>query len=249
MRLCRYKEQLNINSAREILQYHQSNSPLVTIIGELHEHDFNCSDKNMSLLDFCRFKIEENKKCRILLEYPPNFKQQERIGSKIIRDVFTGSDTNVRKFSYGIDIRSEFIGIYNQNILYHREDYLPKDVEKLKETFINSFSIEKMKKLCRNENEEYINRIKDKFEKLKKINYVDSEVIYELKWAWAMVMDCYILSIITTEDTENTNEYIIICGNNHVKNLKKEIKLNQVTNITNRDKNKCIMLKELKKIC
>lgn len=249
MQLCRYKEQLNINSAREILQYQQSNSPLITIIGEIHEHDFNCGDENMSLLDFCRLRIEENKKCKILLEYPPNFKQQDRIGSKIIRDVFTSSDTKVRKFSSGVDIRSEFIGIHNQNILYHNEDYLPKDVEKIKEIFINSFSIEKMKKICGVENEEYINRIKYKFENLKKINYIDNELIHELKWAWAMVMDCYILSIIDVKDTESTNEYIIICGNNHVKNLKNEIKLRQITNITNRDRKKCVMLKDLKKIC
>lgn len=247
-----FKKKILLNSATGVLQF--VNTSMVTIIGETHDDNFTCKTENsISIFEYCKLKIKENKNCKILLEFPPQSNKQDRIGSKIIRDVFTTNDKTVRNNTEGVDIRSMFIGMINQNNLYHDSSkILSFNTKTIKKYYVDTFSEKKLIEISGYPNDEqmsiYLKNIIEKFKKIQTIEHVfNDDDLLELKWAWAMVMDYEILNKIS----KNKNiEFIIVVGNNHLINIKNILTKNNyvkiITDIENANSNNCINLKKLK---
>lgn len=260
MTICTYDKKRWLNSAVGISQYeiNTNNKPkLITIIGELHELDFTCESpgSSISLFEYCKSRINENRKCKIMLEYPDGYEDIDRIGSKIIRDAFNG-DTPVRSASIGIDIRYEFLGMMNIQRLYHSKSQIPDNFEKLNEDFIQPFSIKKLNEICGKPTNEitlnYSKILLEKFSNLSEIYNKDvDECILELKWAWSMVMDYHIINKITAKS--NTTEFIIIVGKNHLTNLRNILnnadECVTLVDITDSNKTNCVACHGLRKVC
>ena len=108
-----------IGSARGITQMNINGKRLITIIGELHEKDFDC-DNSITIYEYCKYRAKKNPKCVFLFEFEPTRTHGfEKIGSKIIRDVFTGEDNIVRRRSTGVDVRLDHITMRQQQHLYN----------------------------------------------------------------------------------------------------------------------------------
>lgn len=249
-----------INSARGVSQFLLTTDReiLITIVGELHEQEFECKMDgcNLSIFDYCNNRVSVNPLCEILLEYPPDFEEHDRLGSKVIRDVFTTGPNKVRKVTSGVDIRSDFIGVENHQILYHDENQIPNSIEDIMTLYIDPFSVKKLEAICGKPEPQlskyYVDSLNNKFENFESVYKTDKdEGVLWLKWAWAMVMDYKILNTILS--SENTTEYIIIAGNNHLTNLTKTLdQMDDCTNITrlgNNNEKNCVAVHKMKRMC
>jgi hypothetical protein len=254
-KFCTIKNSELIKSARSVSQYRiKKLSRLITVIGELHDDDFDCDGTSISIYDYCLSRALSNNKCHFMFEYHPGVKDKTRIGSTVIRDVFTSYDTTVRDRSIGIDIRTDFITRESQSLLYNddygfarkygnstrllKKDYVvPYTNSKIKN---NSKSVE-VKTYSKNLNllfDEYNKRLPD---------------VMDLKWAWAKVMDCTILDRMLEEDND-IDEYVLVVGENHCKNIHEVIstwspECVEILNHTYREAGMCITTKKMKKTC
>jgi hypothetical protein len=212
-----------IKSARSVSQYRikmdDDSDRFVTVIGELHENEFDCDGKSISIYEYCLQRADSNDKCHFMFEYHPDVTDKSRIGSSIIRDVFTNKSNAVESRSVGIDTRTDFISRNAQSLLYNDESGFIKkygnNALRIKEDYILSYN---QNKFINNsgtyEMKSYSKKLNKKFsEYIRKSPSID-----DLKWAWAMVMDYTILDKML-EPNDQINEYVVVIGENHCKNI------------------------------
>jgi len=260
MSVCNIKDKSWINSARGVTQLELTinGSPrVITIIGELHEHEFSCGEgKSMSIYDYCLSRANSNKNCRFLFEYNQSMINQiHRVGSQIIRDVFVSKPNIVREKSSGVDIRLFYLTTEQQQHLYNntsgffrkykdgtgsvQEDY----IEKYKKVKLNDPKISQYtEELIQYKNK--LNLLFKGFEKSK-------PGISDLQWAWCKVMDYKILWEISKGD--DVTEFIVVVGENHRINITNTMSnwdnciiLMDVGGLGNES---CVNTNKMKKIC
>lgn len=207
-----------LNSVRGLSQFYinkEGKRPVkITLIGELHNNIFECKGgDDISVFEYCKIRNSQNKKCKFLLEYPPGYTGDFNvIGSDVIQDIFTREENDVRLNSIGIDIRHNFLSCHGVNKLYHGS-MTDSELERIK-------NIDKKKlfdiagKPRTRELENYIIMLIDKFDMCNSL--------IDVKWAWSMVTDYNILNIIFSDTS--VDEYIIVVGNNHRKNIRNTLK-------------------------
>jgi hypothetical protein len=262
-KLCTINTSELIQSARSVSQYKINvgggQKRLITIIGELHEMEFECDGNSISIYNYCLNRAKQNDKCHFMFEYGPNVVDKSRIGSKIIQDVFTSGPNKVMDRSVGIDIRLDYLTRKTQTLLYNDDvgfySTYSNDPTKIAKDFIDTYNNDKFKYKC-NELNLYSKKVKDEFKYSKeRLKSYESDVYnnIDLKWAWAMVMDGEIMTNILKPD-KNINEYVIVVGENHCKNIHNVIdtwskdRVEIVSHLKHEYK-KCINTKKLKKLC
>jgi len=127
----------NLRSVHNLIQFkykptESEDTKLVTIIGELHEHTFNCRSSSSSIIEYAKSRIQNNPNCILLLEAPCFFKHEQlsKVGSDAIREAstyFNQDDVTNGKLD-NFDIRSIILkrrnqrdqdGLNTQNRLYY----------------------------------------------------------------------------------------------------------------------------------
>lgn len=265
MSVCNIKQSSWINSARGVTQIElnvNGNPRLVTIIGELHQQEFDCSEKgsSMSIYEYCLERAISNPNCKFLFEYNhENTHDFRRIGSKIIQDVFTSGENQVKSRSKGIDIRLSYITMCQQQHLYNdiagfrskynnigkiREDYVKQYQTKIKENPLS----DPTESSLQDDLQQYIQSIDQDFKKYTK----EIPSLMDLRWLWSRFMDYQILWEISNK-LDDSNEYIIVVGENHRKNISDTItnwkSVNILTEYSNNHAGECVNIKKLKGIC
>ena len=218
-----------LKSARSVSQYkikiNNQEDRLVTVIGELHELDFDCNGKSLSVFDYCMSRALSNNNCRFLFEYNSNVIDKSRIGSTVVQEVFTSGPNAVARRCIGIDTRTDFLTRQSQTLLYNDEagfdNIYGNNRLKIRDDFINTYDEEKL--ICNKDEPEllsYKNQISKSFTECDDQIRQHSEIYnsLNLKWAWAMVMDYSIMKLMLEPD-DNVNEYVIVIGENHRKNI------------------------------
>lgn len=227
VKFCPIEEYNLIGSARGITQMEISGKRIVTIIGELHDKEFECMN-NITIYDYCLKRANENKKCRFLFEFEPNRTNNfNRIGSKIIRDVFAGEDNIVKKRSTGVDIRLDILSMLQQQYLYNNSqgfsmkyDITRADgMEALKKDYVKSYRNDVQKDpeqtMCSENLSNYGKSLDKLFYGLKKQGELTRD---DLKWAWSKLMDYNVIWEMTRKDND-VDEIIVVLGENHRSNI------------------------------
>jgi len=236
-----------INSVKGVTKY-RINNRIVLILGELHDQSIVCSRKGagISVFDYLKERAADNDRAIFLLEFnTSNTTDYSRIGSKIIRDVFTGGVNNVRDKTRGVDTRLDCITQTNQNILYNDDTQLyniyvnpvlrrrsttPSMISMFIATYIDPYY--KKGQLECGDDEKLLDYKKDltaTFDDVKarlgksgNLFATDDkfrdEIMTTIRWGWARLMDFEILREIRSVDS--SNEIIIVVGNNHRKNIR-----------------------------
>jgi hypothetical protein len=256
---CKINTSELIKSARSVSQYKIKNKNgidrLVTVIGELHEMEFDCNGTSISIYEYCLSRSTNNK-CYFMFEYHPDSVDNSRIGSNIIRDVFTSGKNNVKKHSIGIDTRIDFLTRNAQTRLYNDEYGFEKEYGdnqiKIRNDYIQPFDKNKLLHANSTELKSYVNKLNKKFTDCDE-HLNNHSTIYELKWAWAMVMDYTILEKMLRPD-DDINEYVIVVGENHCKNIHDTVltwskDVVEILSNETRQPDTCITTKTLKKQC
>jgi hypothetical protein len=251
--ICSISNSELIKSARSVSQYKiKKLSRLITVIGELHDDEFDCDGKSISIYEYCLSRALSNNKCHFMFEYHPGVTDKTRIGSNIIRDVFTVPDDTVRKRSVGVDTRTDFITRESQTLLYNDNNGFVKkygtDTFRLKKDYVLPYKNNKNNSKSE-EVKTYSNKLKLLFDEYNKRL---PEAI-DLKWAWAKVMDCTILDKMLESD-DDIDEYVLVVGENHCKNIHAVITTwsldtVEILNHIYRGPGSCITTSKLKKIC
>ena len=125
-----------------------------------------------------------------------------------------------------------------------REDYVDQYKIKIKENPLN----DPAKSSLQNELKQYIQNIDQDFKKYTK----EIPSLMDLRWLWSRFMDYQILWEVSNK-LDKSNEYIIVVGENHRKNIADTvIKWNSVIILNdyyNNHAGECINIKNLKGIC
>ena len=249
---------------------------LVTVVGEHHEQTFQCGGENdITIYQYLKKRAVENKRCRFLLEYHPDLPQKEiaQIGTEVIRSVFSTSEKVndlIQARVVGVDIRENYITRDGQSLLYNEDQsfkkrYIdPMDIRAITEDFVEPFDAKRLKqdfpiaRNCGNRRnlEKYLGYVTEAFNALDSTKQKVNDYVYDLKVAWAKVMDYVILLQICSFGKE-VNEVIVVVGEFHRQNISNALKewsnckmitgsdyLNEV-----KSKNNCVRKKKLKVIC
>lgn len=256
-----YKEtEYQLSDAIGFSQYVLDKQRLITLIGELHEKEFKCQYKSISIDDYCIKRLSKNSNCRILLEYNaganPNL-----IGSKTIRNIYNKLENKNKIIPY--DYRSYFLGVGGQNDLYTRGFLKYKSREDLYNSFVKPYydkisnnsdifkinnklySLQSYKLLF-----SYNNFIQEKFNKISIIlqdaNYnIKNNIHTILKEIWKHVCDYFLLKILLVEDNA-VNEMIVVLGKKHYTNVadmfSKKSNILQILSQNNKGEGNCVRL-------
>ena len=260
MSTCLLKTNNLMDSVRGVTQIElkvDGKNRIVTILGELHNHGFKCSKgKNISMYDYCVEREANNKNCMFMLEYNSKEKHMDRIGSEIIREVFSGSSNKVRSKCIGVDTRQEYITRDQQSVLYNEEIsysqiYTP-NVELTKKHYIDPYTNTGLSKINNSDfNTEmalYRNEIETEFYNLNKKSKISQ---LDLKWVWCKVMDYDVLNEIIKKGS--ADEYVVVLGENHRNNITRQLeKWNSVKILKNesgKNQHDCVKTKELSTAC
>jgi hypothetical protein len=247
-----------LESTVSFLQYIIRCCRLVTFIGELHNKSFKCNKSSLSIAEYCKNATGRNPNCRVILEY---YKDDDplRMGSKAIRSSFRALErTGNKNLIIPLDYRPYFLTRKGQNDLYGGGWKTYNTHAKVRKAFVVPFlkhkSVFELNKNNWSEESEFL-----------KI-YVDNMVMYfrnidmqlaekkqlddireKLVKGWAIVADYFIIREILKKD-DNVNEYILILGEAHIKNIKRvfnKININFVSQIgdyQNGKKRNCVGL-------
>lgn len=255
---CDITEKQLLNSARGVTQFNIRGERIVTIIGELHMLEFDC-DNGKTMYQYCVERATANPRCKFLFEYPPdgNF-DFKRVGSNIMQDVFVRNGDNVVKSRCkGVDSRLVILGKERQQNLYNNtKGYSAKygdNDELLFDDYVESYKNTRkdpVDTICEKNLREYGEEIDSLFNGFS----TDPPERQDLKWAWSKMMDYNAMWEMTSKQA-NTNEIIVIVGNNHRINIFQSMKdweccelIKNLENI-NGNKNKCINMGNIKTVC
>ena len=221
-----------LESAVCFLQYIIRCCRLVTLIGELHNKSFKCNESSLSISEYCKNATGRNPNCRVILEY---YKDDDplRMGSKSIRTTFRALERIGKKDQIiPLDYRSYFLTRKGQNDLYGDGWKTYKTHDKVRNSFIVPFlkniSLFEMNKNYSEESEFlkiYVNNMVKYFKKIdieltQKKNLDD--IREKLVKGWAIVADYFIIKEIVKQN--DVDEYILILGKAHIKNIEKVFK-------------------------
>ena len=250
-----------LGTAVNLQQYITSdNKKIVTIIAEYHDYNFNCIN-NKDISQYCFEEVNNNKNCRILLEYS-KYDDPKTIGSKTINTTYNKLvKHNKQKHIIPIDYRTLFLRANGQSNIYDidwRKTNYTK--EKVIKKFIQPF-YRLAKKIFTIDSDHYtynsylniqkyiMNDIVPQFDFiLRNIDNLDmGHLQEELKINWNKVMDIGI--IITILKKGKLDEFILIAGVRHCKNLQKMLNTYfkndfRFLHEQHGDKGKCIQLEE-----
>ena len=81
------ESKIQLNSAVGFSQYIYRDNILLTMIGELHDHNWKCPHPSISISDYCEQAVKRNPMCKVLLEYN-NGDNALGIGSEAVRGVY-----------------------------------------------------------------------------------------------------------------------------------------------------------------
>ena len=233
------KDSSQLGTAVNLQQYiTRDNQKLITIIAEYHDYNFNCIN-NKDISQYCLEEVNNNRNCRILLEYS-KYDNPKTIGSKTINTTYNKLVKNRKeKHIIPIDYRTLFLKAKGQSDLYdiqwEKTNYTKDIILKrfIKPFYALSSYIFKIDK------NQYTNQAYDDIH-----NYINNDIVpqfnfivknmdrftgqnepgikhlqEELKVTWNKVMDIGIM--ITILKQEKTDEFILIAGLRHCKNLQK----------------------------
>jgi len=224
---------IKLNSATSFAQYIFGQERLITLIGELHNHSWQCDKPSLSIAEYCEKALKHNSMCKILLEYNKG-DFPKKIGSEAIRDVYIvaekmGMENNIIPF----DNRAFFLTFRGQGELYSDRYYNYKTWEEIGNTFIEPFYKRwrekpdlfkvgdnypvKIKNYLENQ---YVSDMDITFRTIAGMlgKYPNEEIHKALKDAWKKVADFFILRILLRNDS--VNEYIVILGEAHFNNIR-----------------------------
>lgn len=232
-KIVRHVGKSQLGSAINFKQYlFKDNQKMITIIGEYHNHDFNCFN-NKDISQYCLERVKNNSKCSILLEYS-KYDDPKTIGSTTINSTYKKLVKHKKqKHIVPIDFRTLFLKAEGQSKLYDSIwDEKTWTKSKILKSYINPF-FNKAKKILKIDRKKYsdqsykniylyiLNVIAPQFNLI--ADNLDQFEIkplqQELRIVWNKVMDIGILIHILSNDT--TDEYIVIAGNRHCKNLER----------------------------
>jgi hypothetical protein len=236
MSIVRHIGKSQLGSAINFKQYlFSNNEKIITVIGEYHNYDFNCIN-NKDISQYCLERVKNNRNCSILLEYS-KYDDPKTIGSTTINSTYNKLLKHKKqKHIVPVDFRTLFLKSKGQSKLYDIKWSLETAEKwtknKISKAYINPFFTKAKTILKLNpknySNESYkniylyiLNVIAPQF------NFINDNLDRfeldplqeELRQVWNKVMDIGILIHILNKDT--TDEYIVIAGNRHCKNLER----------------------------
>ena len=234
MSIVRHIGKSQLGSAINFKQYLFSDKQkIITIIGEYHNYDFNCFN-NKDISQYCLERVKNNSKCSILLEYS-KYDDPKTIGSTTINQTYNKLVKHKKqKHIVPVDFRTLFLKYEGQSKLYdtkwNTNDKWTKN--KILKEYIEPF-FNKAKKILKLNRKKYsdesykniylyiLNVIAPQFNLLQYnlIRFQIENIQEELRILWNKIMDIGILIHILRKDT--TDEYIVIAGNRHCKNLER----------------------------
>jgi len=232
-KIIRHNGNSQLKTAINFKQYvSNDNKKIITVIGEYHNYDFNCVN-NKDISQYCLERVNDNKNCTILLEYS-KYDDPKTIGSKTINSTYDKLIKNKkRKHIIPVDFRTLFLKSKGQSNLYDIDWTEGKYTnDKIIKLFIDPF-FKHAKRILKINPKNYslqsytniyhyiIKEIAPQF------NFIENNIYKfqieplqkELKMIWNKVMDIGIMIHILKKNF--TDEYIIIAGNRHCKNLEK----------------------------
>ena len=258
---------------------------LATFFGEYHEQTFQCGGGNdITIYQYLKKRVVDNNQCRFLLEYHPDLPVQEisKIGTDVLRSVFSTSEKVnglIRERAVGVDIRENYITRDGQSLLYNEDQAFKKryidtmNLSAIMQDFIEPFDVERLKRdfpiprNCgyRRNLEKYLESVtavfRDCYKEFNDTKTIDdvkklNDFVYNIKVAWAKVMDYVILLQICSFGKE-VNEVIVVIGEFHRQNISNAMKgWSDCKMITGSDdlnhvksENNCVRKKKLKVIC
>lgn len=208
------------------LQYELFDDKLVSIIGELHNKNVTCPQPNISIADWCLDQLAQSLNSKIFLEYNQKYGDPTRIGSKPINDIYA----NLKKqgktdLILPFDIRSEFLTKRGQDMLYNGYEFDFLNKQEIYSKFAKPFYDKGLRLIHDSETsygkivDEYHKDIIREFDVVNEaLNMEDDDIREKFKYAWMLVSDYPILATISNPNRSET-EFIIVAGNNHVKNI------------------------------
>lgn len=238
MSIVRHIGKSQLGSAINFKQYlfgYPDNQKIITVIGEYHNYDFNCLN-NKDISQYCLERVKNNSKCSILLEYSKH-DDPKTIGSTTINATYKKlAKHKKQKHIVPVDFRTLFLKANGQSKLYDIKWSLEPTEKwtknKILKAYINPF-FNKAKTILKLNPKNYsdesykniyiyiLNVIAPQF------NFINDNLERfeldplqeELRQVWNKVMDIGILIHILKKDT--ADEYIVIVGNRHCKNLER----------------------------
>jgi hypothetical protein len=245
------KSKQNIHSAISLSQYIYNGITLITLIGELHKETFKCDEPSLSIAEYCRNATEHNPNCRVMLEYEKE------------EDISTWSDSTIKETFDSLnksqiipfDERPNIITREKQYDLYWR-DWSSFDTAThgdvyvyISTWYIKPFFDKVADKdltillparyfnpVSRGNLVSYYNFLKKSFNQIQtmiKSKQSIGDIKQQLQISWAQVADFYILKKLFTVN-DKINEYIVILGEYHKRNIKNFIEVNSKSD---KDKN------------
>jgi hypothetical protein len=207
---------------------------LITIIGEYHEHSFSCPGfHTITIHEYLKQRVFDNKKCKIILEYNPILKEEEiaRIGTFIIQDIYkrdSASNKEIKSRVEGCDIRSNLITRKGQTDLYNKPNLKSRySTKEIRDTFVKPFfdngGASGLNSQLQNLDETAKKNMRKYSAKLEKMlsDFDDKKntSVLELQKIWAGVTDFEVLKQINERGP--CDEIIICIGDFHRENISK----------------------------
>ena len=222
--------QLNdtLHSAVSFDQYFIEGKKLITVIGEYHQQEFGCADRQtLSIAEYAIKVVNRNPKAKILLEYQPGWDPSD-INSIPIRDI----SIEVPDRAMAFDRRWEFLtraleDLYKKNLVGYTH-------QKIHQVFIdsyfqglneNKFQIDKNlydKDTCTYLDKVYIRDLTSNFlflsNTISNQKNINTVILPKLQHIWKKVADFFILKEIL-KNTDLINEYVVVVGEYHRQNI------------------------------
>lgn len=259
MSIIRHIGKSQLGSAINFKQYLFGNQKIITIIGEYHNYDFNCVN-NKDISDYCLERVKNNSNCSILLEYSKH-DDPKTIGSTTINATYKKLvKSKKQKHIVPVDFRTLFLTVNGQSKLYDEKwiDNKKLTKNKILKAYINPF-FNKAKKILKLNPKKYssesyrniylyiFNVIAPQFNFIRDnlSSFELAPLQEELRVIWNKVMDIGILIHILKKDT--ADEYIVIAGNRHCKNIERMLDVDfhsefKLVHSQSYTENKCIQL-------
>lgn len=241
-----------LEDCRTFIQYELFNSKLLTLIGEFHSANTICQNPKISVSAWTLDVLNKNKNAKVFLEYNQKYGNPRKIGSKPINDIYnTLNKENRLNVILPFDLRAEFITKRGQDILYHGDDFDDFDDKEISEKFLEPFYNKKLSIIHDPATdsgmlvEKYYQEIYNEFALVKTSLKEGNDDIREMfKYVWLLLTDYPVIATISNPDRKET-EYVLIAGDNHVKNIAKFLNnanFARKLNIVDGGKNMCAVL-------
>ena len=236
-----YQSNIYLDSARSLSQHIFPEYFLTTMIGELHNEQWTCTEPHLSVADYVVNKVQNNDNIKVFLEYNRRLvahKDITKVASKAVVDTYVKL-TNINKLDKILpyDERGNFLGYEPYMELYHYNNFHTFDGKRIFDNYIDPFFIKAREGWFKLNVNEFIN--KDLCERLVNLrknieNYFlyildilnsqryDINTLRErLKEVWQMANDWFVIRQLYLNN--GIIEYIFIGGVHHFDYIKEEL--------------------------